>query len=152
MLSNERIKLMTKLALYEENKGKKALSSTKYYQADYVSLNLINSAIIATIAFILIIGCIVLINLQNLVESIVSMDLIMVGRVLLISYILYMVVYLIISYIVYRVKFNTYKEEIKNYKQDLKDLYTMYKDEENAAAAMEDEVQADIQMAVMEED
>ena len=53
----------------------------------------------------------------------------MVGRVLLISYILYMVVYLIISYIVYRVKFNTYKEEIKNYKQDLKDPYTMYKDE-----------------------
>ena len=35
MLSQERIKLMTKMAAYEENEGKKYMSIGSYFRSDY---------------------------------------------------------------------------------------------------------------------
>ena len=58
MLNEEKISLMTKLALYEQKEGKKQIPMSGYYKGDYVSLNVLNSTIIGTIAYIMIIGTI----------------------------------------------------------------------------------------------
>ena len=59
------------------------------------------------------------------------------GRIVIISYITYMLVYLVISYIVYRIKYDTKKVEIEKYDNNLKELFKIYKSEDNLAAESE---------------
>lgn len=51
MLSQERIKLMTKMAAYEENEGKKYMSIGSYFRSDYMGMQVIRSVICGTLAF-----------------------------------------------------------------------------------------------------
>lgn len=133
MLSEKKIRLMTKLALFEEKNGKKAISSSKYYKSDYVGLNMINSFIVATLAYILIIGCIIFVNIEEFIASVASIDFLNVGRVIIISFILYMILYMAIAYIVYSVKYNNMAVDLKKYDGNLRELYQVYKEEENEA-------------------
>ena len=54
MLSQERIKLMTKMAAYEENEGKKYMSIGSYFRSDYMGMQVIRSVICGTLAFFLL--------------------------------------------------------------------------------------------------
>ena len=51
MLNEERIKLMTKMASYEANEGKRNVAIGSYFRGDYISLQVIKSIVSATIAF-----------------------------------------------------------------------------------------------------
>ena len=137
MLNNDKIRLMTKLALYEQKEGKKSLKVSKYYRSDYVSLGLINSAIVATLAYMMVLACIIFVNIENIFEVITVVDMFELGRIVIISYITYMLVYLVISYIVYRIKYDTKKVEIEKYDNNLKELFKIYKSEDNLAAESE---------------
>lgn len=152
MLNNDKIKIMTKLALYEQKEGRKNLAGAKYYRSDYISLGMINSAIVSTLAFILIVACIVVVNIENLIAQITSMDMIQLGRILIIIYIAYMIVYLTISYIVYRLRYENIKDEIKSYDNNLKELYTIYKDEEKSINKTAEVKIDNLDVAIMEED
>ena len=41
MINEEKVKIMTKLAMYEQGKGRKYLPVSKYYRSDYIGLALI---------------------------------------------------------------------------------------------------------------
>ncbi len=152
MLNNDKIKLMTKLALYEEKNGKKTIPTSKYYKDDYMGLKMINSAIIATLAFLLTIACVVFVNIESLVYDITTLDFVYIGRLLLVLYIVFMLVYLIVSYVVYRIKYNTIKDEIKEYDNDLKELYSLYKKESSLQETLESGNDKEVEIAIMEED
>ena len=127
MLNEEKISLMTKLALYEQKEGKKQIPMSGYYKGDYVSLNVLNSAIIGTIAYLLIIGTIILINAEELVEKLTEIDLIEVGKQILTYYLIFIVCYLLIAYIFYSIKFKSVRAKLNQYNADLKKLYEIYR-------------------------
>ena len=52
MLNEERIRLMTKMASYEANEGKKNVSIGSYFRGDYIGLQVIKSVISGTIGFL----------------------------------------------------------------------------------------------------
>ena len=56
MVNEERVKLMTRLAIYETTKGKKQLNISKYYKHDYVRFHMMKSAVTATLAYFMILG------------------------------------------------------------------------------------------------
>ena len=56
MLNEERIKLMTKMAAYEADEGKKNVAIGNYFRGDYIGLQVIKSIISATIAFVIVFG------------------------------------------------------------------------------------------------
>lgn len=43
MINEEKVKIMTKLAMYEQGKGRKYLPVSKYYRSDYIGLALIKN-------------------------------------------------------------------------------------------------------------
>ena len=43
MLNEEKVKIMTELAMYEEGEGKKYLPVSRYYRSDYIGLALIKN-------------------------------------------------------------------------------------------------------------
>ena len=130
MIKEDKVKLMTKLAIYEQGEGKKIIPVSKYYRNDYISIKLIESVISITIVFLLSIVIGVLYNIDYLSEHIVSLDLIDIGKKILVAYLITLVVYMIISYIVYSIKYRKIKKSLDKYGEDLKTLYLMYKKEE----------------------
>ena len=56
MLNEERVILMTQLASYEENEGKKNVAIGNYFRSDYIGFQMLKSIISATIAFVIVFG------------------------------------------------------------------------------------------------
>lgn len=151
MLNNDKIRLMTKLALYEQKEGKKNIAGGKYYRSDYVSLAMINSAIIATLAYILILGSSVLVNIETVLSVMTAFDMLELGRMVVVAYIIYMLIYLTITYIISRLRYDNIKSELKSYDNNLKELYTIYKKEEENTQSEIDIKKENFDVSMMEE-
>ena len=130
MINEEKVALMTKLAAYEQGEGKKSIPHSKYYREDYISLKMINTAIIVTLAYILVLGMLVFVNVEKMMTQIANMDFIKLGKSVITYYVIIMVVYMIIAYIVYSIKFKRVRNSLNEYNGNLKKLYAIYKEEE----------------------
>lgn len=126
MLNEERIKLMTKLSSYEANEGKRNVQIGNYFRSDYITLQVIKSVISATIAFVVVFGMYVLYSFENLMSDIYKMELLDVGKKVLLSYIIFVAVYSIISYLVYTYRYTKARKGLKKYYNNLKRLAFLY--------------------------
>ncbi len=131
MLSQERIKLMTKMAAYEENEGKKYMSIGSYFRSDYMGMQILYSAICATIGFLLVFGFWVYYNFETLMQDIYKKDLISLGRQVLLYYVIFVVAYSLITYIIYSFRYSRAKRSLKRYYRHLKQLAAIYDIEKN---------------------
>lgn len=130
MLNEDKIRLMTKLALYEQGEGKKSLKNNKYYKKDYVGVMMINTAITITLAYFMCLAIWIIYKVDYFAEEIVNMDLLTLGKKILVIYIIVFIVYMLISYAVYSMKYLKMQDMNKEYSEDLKELYLVYKKEE----------------------
>lgn len=121
---------MTKLAAYEDGVGKKNIPQSKYYRSDYISLKMINTAILVTVAYIMVLAMIVFVNVEKMMTQIANMDFVKLGKIVLISYVIIFVVYMLVAYIVYSIKFKRVRNSLNEYNGNLKKLYAIYKEEE----------------------
>lgn len=126
MINQDKVALMTKLAIYEENEGKKNIPMGKYYKDDYVSLHMVNTVIIATFSYVLILAAIIFAHLEQMMAELANMDFVKAGKDIAIGYVAIILVYLVISYIVYTVKFKRVRKNLNEYNSNLKKLYGMY--------------------------
>ena len=129
MISEQRVKLMTRLAAYEKSEGKKNESIGAYYRGDYISLQILKSVISATIAFGLIVALFVLYDTELFVSDIYKIDLMEYGKKLVIYYVAFTGVYVLISYIVYSIRYRKAKKRLKVYFNNLKRLQILYQRE-----------------------
>lgn len=130
MLNEEKVKLMTKLAIYEQKEGREDLPLGKYYRTDYLTLKMINSAIAMTVGYLILLITIFLINVEELLAEMVSMDILSVGRRILAVYAILFVVNMVATYFIYSHKFKKSRKNLNKYNDTLKELYTIYKKEE----------------------
>lgn len=56
MLNKERIRQMTALAQFEQEKGKKEIGISHYYRGDYIAVMLLKNFFITTIGYFLVLG------------------------------------------------------------------------------------------------
>ena len=126
MLNEERVKVMTKLAIYESTKGKKQLNISKYY----VRYNMFKTIVTSTIAFILLVGIIGLWKAEELLMVLNSSDLIQLAIRLGIVYVVFVVIYAVIAYIVYSIRYEKMKPDVIVFNHNLKKLKELYDTEE----------------------
>ncbi len=138
MLNEEKIRLMTKLALYEQKEGKKDLPLSKYYRTDYLALKMINSTIVMSLGYIILLVTIVVINAEKLLSDLVNMDLFKIGRNILIIYAVLFVVNMTATYFIAAYRFKKSRGNLNKYNGDLKDLYMIYKKEEHTDSFFDD--------------
>lgn len=130
MLNIEKVKLMTKLALYEQNEGKKAFRSNKFLRSDYISINMIKTAVLATINYGLLLLIWVVYRVDYYMKDITNIH---VWRMIIITgitYLLFLTFYLILSYYFYNNKYKNLKKTLVEYNENLKLLHRMYKTEQ----------------------
>ena len=101
MLNEERIKLMTKMACYEANEGKKNVAIGNYFRGDYIGLQVIKSILSATIAFVILFAMFIFYDFEIFMTDIYKMDLFQFAKSVIIDYLIFTGVYALISYGVY---------------------------------------------------
>ncbi len=126
MLSEERIKLMTKMAAYEENEGKQYMAIGSYFRADYMGKQIIRSIICATIAYFLVFGLYIFYHMESLMVDIYKIDLLEFGKKVLYYYVIFVAGYAVLTYIVYSVRYSMARKSLRKYYDNLKQLLAIY--------------------------
>ena len=126
MLNEEKIKIMNRLAMYEQGEGKKYLPVSRYYRSDYIGLALIKNFFLVTIGYALIVAAVAVYFGEYLLENIHKMDLVTLGVYLIIGYVVVLVAYSILTYIQYSVKYYQAKKSVREYYSRLTELNKIY--------------------------
>lgn len=129
MVNEEKLRLMTKIALYEKQHTSDEIRMVKYYKSDYIGLKMIGTAINATIGFILIYGLILIMNAEEFVANLTQIDLISFFSNILISYAFFLIAFMVVAYIIYGYRFRKGRESLKSYNSNLKKMIALLKKE-----------------------
>lgn len=126
MLNEERVILMTKMASYEENEGRRNVNIGNYFRDDYISIQVIISVLCATIAYLIVFALFVFYDFETFMQDIYKMDLLEFGKNVLFYYVVTVVSYGVLSYLVYSYRYTKAKKSLKRYYQNLKKLNSLY--------------------------
>ena len=134
MLNEEKIKIMNKLAMYEQGEGKKYLPVSKYYRSDYIGLAMIKNFFLITIGYCLVLAGAAAYFGEYLIDNIHKMDLVSLGIEAIVGYVAVLVLFSVLTYIQYTIKYRKAKKSVKNYYEELTQLNKIYSREEKKAS------------------
>lgn len=128
----KRIRLMTRIAMYEKDEGKKSEPVSRYFRSDYIGLKILGAICCATLVFAIVVGLYVLCNSDILLSDIYKMDLMEEAKKLILIYIGFVVAYVSIVACVFFVKYNRAVKYKRIVSKNLKKLLLRYgkKDED----------------------
>lgn len=129
MLNEERVILMTRMASYEENEGKKNVTIGNYFRSDYIGIQVLKSVFSATIAFAIVFALFIFYDFETFMQDIYKMDLIMFAKNVLIYYAVTVVSYGVVSYAVHSYRYAKTKKSLKRYRSNLKKLSDLYREQ-----------------------
>jgi hypothetical protein len=129
MLNNDKIRLMTKLAVYENKEGKEDIRLSKYYKTDYVRYQAIKSIICATFGYLLILVLVILYKSEYLIKYAVTLDYKTIGTYILGIYIMVAAIYGLASVVGYSIRYDVSRKKLGRYFKLLKRLSKIYNEE-----------------------
>ena len=122
MLSEEKIKIMTNLAMFEKKEGNRIFPVNRYFKSDYISSKLLRSFFSYTLSFLLGIVLWVLCDIEKWLNVMWIESLIELGMKVGAIYLAGLVVYLIISLCIYARRYDYASRGMKVYMAKLKRL------------------------------
>ena len=134
MLNEERVRLMTKMAMFEKREGKNIAPILNYTKKDYVSSRKLFAFLIGTVLYCGIFGVIVAALFFTVIKNIDRITLLLILLVGLIGYLLFIYLYLLI---VQRRASRRYKREnrkLESYRRAWDALESLYEREEQQKA------------------
>jgi hypothetical protein len=126
MINEERVKLMTRMAAYENSGHKKNKYIISFFKSDFISLQLMKSFIANSIAFAIFFGLYILYDFEVFMKEIYKMDLFDFIKNVLILYTIFIVILSVVTYIVALYQYNRALQSTKLYYSNLKKLSQMY--------------------------
>ncbi len=138
MINNDKVKLMTKLAVYEEKQGKEDMSVANYFKSDYLSYQILKTVLAVTFGCIFILAMVIAYNMDYLMDKVLILNYAYIGKWILVIYLLLIVVYVAVTWCGYRIKYMRSHERLAKYYKLLGKLRRMEEKEERMKD-MEDE-------------
>ncbi|MBQ8166271.1 MAG: hypothetical protein IJZ96_04450 [Lachnospiraceae bacterium] len=126
MIDENKVRLMTKIAIYEKKEENRNLMVSKYYKSDYVRYNVLKTLIAATIAFWAVIGAYVFIKFDELLSKVSEVDYFDVMYKLLGAYVFVCLGFFFFAQIVYSYRYSMAKPGLIRYNANLKKLIEYY--------------------------
>lgn len=126
MLNEDKIKLMTGIAMFEKKEGKNIFPVNHYFKGDYISSHLFKSFFSYTICYMLCVLLWGLYTVENLLNTMNTNDLILIAKQMTIIYLSNLVIYLVITYVVYARRYDYANRSKKIYVAKLKRLDKRY--------------------------
>ncbi|GFI36710.1 hypothetical protein AALA13_02480 [Lachnospiraceae bacterium 50-23] len=129
MLDENRVKLMTRLALYEQTEGKEDFKISEYYKSDYIGMHIICSILWVTVGYVGIGVLVVLAGLEDLMAK-MSMGLLvtlMIGAVA--GYLATVIIFAVVTRHIYNKRHQDARQRVKLFNHDLIKLLKLYEKE-----------------------
>lgn len=125
MIDEKKVRLMTKLAIYEKREANKGLAISKYYKSDYVRYNVLKTWVAATVVYWTIIAAYVFMKFDDLLAKINEIDYFNVMYKMLGGYVVVCLVYYLFSSMVYNYRYSKAKPGLVKYNSNLKKLIAL---------------------------
>ena len=119
MLNENRIRLMFRMASYEEKQGQEDLKISTYYRKDYTSMKTLATILWLTFGYVLLILLLVVGFMDILMKNITLTKIFVMGAGVVIGYIVLLILYGFCSSQFYRKKYNRAKKRMRRYYRDL---------------------------------
>lgn len=128
MVNEERVRLMTELADYEEHSGKKDLAVGRYFRSDFMGLQMLKSLIYGTLSFGILAAFYMLYHFETFMQEVYRTDLLSYAKRFLWIYLAFLGAYLIITYVVYAYRYYKARMHMKEYMNKLRRLERSYEE------------------------
>ena len=129
MLDERKVKLMTKLALYEETHGKEDFKISSYYRKVYASLHVIYAFLSVSVGYVCLVGVLLLAGVENIMGNLSNGLIIFLFLIILAGYVGVVIVYCGIASHIYNEKHKKARKRVKRYNHNLIQLLKMYEKE-----------------------
>lgn len=129
MLNDKKIRLMTKLALFEDHAGKEELKLDRYYRIDYIRYQVLKSALCVTLGYVLILLSVLVYQSEYIMDNITTIAYKTIGLYIVMIYLFILLFYSFITGIISYFHYERAKKKIKKYKKNLKTLRLLYEEE-----------------------
>lgn len=134
MINEKRVKLMTKMAVFEVKNDSELYKVQTYFRSDYIGSHLIKNGFRITVVFLLGLiawGCY---NMEKLVNEITTMDIGALVFRILFAYLIVLCIFLVITYALFAVRYAKAKEGYDYYQTMVRKLEREYEKEESVKA------------------
>mgnify|MGYP003294711407 FL=1 len=140
MINEEKVKYMTKAAVYENGPEKKNISIDGYFRSDYLGLQLVKSALAYTAAFCILTAIWGMSRMEEITLKLSqSAYLNHLIKILIILFAAGLILYEIAVYIYYSKKYESAKQSVKGFHAYLKKIHKFYETEESVEEKKTDE-------------
>jgi len=139
MLNNHKIRLMTKLAIYEMKDGKEDIRLGKYYRVDYVRYQLLKTIVAVTCGYLILVLLTILYNMEYLIAEAVKLDYASIGRNILGIYLVLLLAFSGMAALGYTIKYNRSRKKLAKYYRMLKRLRIIYREEKGPLVLQDSE-------------
>jgi hypothetical protein len=126
MIDVDRVKLMTRMASYENTQGKENKKIGNYFRSDYLAAQSIKSFIYGTVAFLIGLAIYIVYDLEVFLSEIYDMDLLAFGKSVLTYYVIFIAVYVLLSLIYYIRRYSIARKSLRHFYNNLKKLSNYY--------------------------
>ena len=130
MINEERVRLMTKMAAYEQGEGRENLKILEFYKEDYTSRKMIRVWLNTTIAFVILLGIYGLACMDRIFLMIQVDNFMSEMVIFLFAYLIYEIFFLVAAFGFYRKKYKRALVNTKEYYKNLKRLERLYEKEQ----------------------
>lgn len=130
MVDNRKVRIMTRMSIYEKHEGKEDLKLNKYFKSDYARLQVLKTLISISLAYVMVVMLVILYKLEYIIDNALTLDYPAIGKMILGAYIIVLAVYLIGSLFGYALKYQFSRKRLKKYYKLLKTLKEIYKEED----------------------
>ncbi len=139
MLNNRKVRLMSRLAMYEQSEGKEDVRMSKYFRTDYVRLNVLKTVVAVTLGYLLVLVLLIVYHSEYLIREAVTLD--YKGILLRYAgiYIIILVVYCSFAMIGYMLKYRASRKKLAKYFRMLRRLRSLYREEDGELMNVEEE-------------
>lgn len=130
MVNMRKVRLMTKLAIYEKKEGKEDIRLGNFFRRDYVRLKNLQNIVIVTIGYLLILGMIGAYRMEYLIKEAVNLDYVGIGKLILGVYVIIITIYVMIALVGYGLYYDYSRKKLSKYFRMLRLLRSMYQEEQ----------------------
>ena len=130
MVNEERVKLMIRMAAYEQEEYEKHKKIVGLFRSDYISVQMLKSAMFTTIAFCILISLYIAYDFEIFMKKIYELNLFGFARNLFVIYVVMIVFFSVITYAVALYHYNRAVYSTKLFYINLKKISRVYNEEE----------------------
>ena len=130
MIVKDKVSLMSKMAIFEKSpKGKAVLRDISFFRSDRIRWDLLKTGASVTVGYALILGLIILYNLEYLIKNATTLDYKDIGIKTLGVYLVVMVVYLVFTFLYSTYRYGKSRKKFLKYNKLLSKLESIYDNE-----------------------